>query len=227
MQVFVRFIKCTPLYSVLRLAFLKRSQQKELIDWERRGKTGCSPHLIKQRALLEYARCYGLNILVETGTYLGDMVEAMKSHFKQVYSIELSKDLHALAVKRFRSDVHVEILQGDSGTELGNLMSRINEPVLFWLDGHYSGGITAKGNKDCPIFEELGHILKGTELNHVIIIDDARYFGTDPAYPTADELKMFVKSRWPDVDFEVKDDSIRITPKCRRMVYDAGLLGNN
>lgn len=217
MQAFMRFIKSMPFYQGLRLVFLKSSQQKELIDWERRGKTGCSPHLIKQRVLIDYAHDYGVNILVETGTYLGDMVEAMKSHFKQVYSVELSNDLYELAVKRFKRDAHVEILQGDSGTELENLMVRIREPVLFWLDGHYSGGITAKGKKECPIFEELGHILNGTELGHVIVIDDARCFGSDPAYPTVDEVKLFVKSRRPDVNFVVKDDSIRITPKGRRM----------
>jgi hypothetical protein len=44
---------------------------------------------------------------------------------------------------------------------------------MFWLDRHYSGGFTAKGEKDCPIIEELDAISNGSHLKHSILIDDA------------------------------------------------------
>ena len=59
---------------------------------------------------------------------------------------------------------NVELLHGDSGTELGNVMNKINQPALFWLDGHYSAGVTAKGDKDTPIYEELVCILNAPDL---------------------------------------------------------------
>ena len=31
-------------------------------------------------------------------------------------------------------------------------------PAIFWLDGHYSAGITAMGEQATPIFKELTHI---------------------------------------------------------------------
>ena len=54
------------------------------------------------------------------------------------------------------------------------------EPVfmtaLFWLDGHYSGGETAKGDADSPLREELEAIGRHPIKTHVIPIDDVRSF---------------------------------------------------
>ena len=46
------------------------------------------PHVVKQRVLREYAERYELKVFVETGTYRGDMVQAMKPLFDKIYSIE-------------------------------------------------------------------------------------------------------------------------------------------
>ena len=45
------------------------------------------------------------------------------------------------------------------------------------------------------------------------MIDDARCFGTDPAYPTLEELASFVKQHRPDVRVISENDSIRIFPQ--------------
>ena len=207
-----QIIKKMPLYSPLRNWLTKRKQKKELLEWERVGKPAPSPHIIKQQTLLTYARSFGLKNLVETGTLYGDMVEAMKNDFDRIYSIELSTELYEEARERFREEDHIEMIHGDSGIELKNVIKRINQPTLFWLDGHYSGGITARGNKDTPIYEELDHILNAEDRDHVIIIDDARLFGSDPAYPSIEELNEFIESKRSDVKIIVQEDSIRITP---------------
>ncbi|ABW67904.1 class I SAM-dependent methyltransferase [Desulfosudis oleivorans] len=190
----------------------QQRQKNELEEWEKKGRPAPPPHIIKQRMLAEYAGRFGLKILVETGTFYGDMVDAMKNTFERVYSIELSPALYQRAAERFRKFSHIKLIQGDSGTELGNLMATIDKPALFWLDGHYSAGETAKGEKETPVFEELGHIFNTTEQGHVILIDDARCFGTYPAYPTMEELTGFIRSKRPEAGIEVRDDSIRITP---------------
>ena len=207
-----QIIKKMPLYSPLRNWLTKRKQKKELLEWERTGKPAPSPHIIKQQTLLTYARRFGLKNLVETGTLYGDMVEAMKNNFDFIYSIELSTELYEEAKERFREEDHIEMIHGDSGIELKNVIKRINQPTLFWLDGHYSGGITARGDKDTPIYKELDHIFNAEDRDHVIIIDDARLFGSDPAYPSIEELNEFIKSKRSDVKIIVEDDSIRITP---------------
>ncbi len=189
-----------------------RRQERALAEWERRGRPVPPPHVVKQGVLRSYARRYDLKIFVETGTYRGDMVEAMKPLFEKIYSIELSERLFDAARKRFQADRHVELIHGDSGKELGRIMERIDRPALFWLDGHYSAGETARGEHETPVREELEHIFRAPDLGHVIVIDDARAFGTDPAYPTFEELGKYVRSRRPRARVLVEDDSIRITP---------------
>jgi hypothetical protein len=205
-------IKKLPFYYRLHNWNANKKQTRELVAWERQGKPIPPPHKVKQQTLQIHAQRFGLSILVETGTYHGDMVESMKHRFNRIYSIELSHRLYTEAKDRFKSATHIELIHGDSGVELAKLMKVIDEPALFWLDGHYSAGETARGNKDTPIYEELAHILGAPDHGHVIIIDDARCFGTDPAYPSIQALEEFIRSKRPNIDILVQDDSIRILP---------------
>jgi hypothetical protein len=91
------------------------------------------------------------------------------------------------------------------------IIKDLNEPAIFWLDGHYSSGITAKGDKICPIFEELDSIFNNKPLNHVLLIDDARLFVDEDDYPTIEKLTKYVKNKNNNYQVEVKDDIIRFT----------------
>ena len=206
-------IRKSPFYYRFRNWREKKRQAKRLVEWERNGKPIPPPHIVKQRTLRTYAERFGLRVLVETGTYYGDMLEEMKDSFDRLYSIELSIELYERAKERFKNVKQIELIHGNSGVELGKIIRKINQPALFWLDSHYSAGVTARGDKDTPIYEEIGHIFDGAEMGHVIIIDDARLFGTDAAYPSIEELSAFVKSKKADIEIAVQDDRIRITPK--------------
>jgi len=178
--------------------------------WEKQGRPSPPPHVVKEELIRDYAKTFNTNILIETGTYLGDMVHAMKKSFSRIISFELDQTLAAQAQERFASDDHIQIVQGDSGKLLGDYLATINEPCLFWLDGHYSGGITAKGSLETPIKNELTAILSHPVEGHVILIDDARCFTGENDYPTLDELRNFVAERKPDHKFSVEHDAIRI-----------------
>jgi hypothetical protein len=144
-------------------------------------------------------------VLVETGTYLGEMVRAHLSTFEEIYSIELDTCLYEAAQKRFKSHKHVHVIQGDSGIELTHLIeqkSSLNN-VLFWLDGHFSAGITAKASKDTPIVEELKTILRSSITHYVAVVDDLSSFDGTHDYPTIDELKKILHSFQPDCSVEV------------------------
>jgi hypothetical protein len=180
-------------------------------DWLRNDCQGLPPHVFKQNTILEFQKKSGFDTLVETGTYLGDMVEAQKKFFKKIYSIELSTKLYGMAKKRFKKDANVEIVQGDSGRMLSSIVSKLDKPAIFWLDGHYSAGITAKGDKDCPIFEELDAIFKGKIKNHVLLIDDAHCFVGKGDYPTIEELTKYVVGKNSTYSMEVKKGIISFT----------------
>ena len=69
--------------------------------WILRGRPARSPHLLKQKTVREYGEKYGLKTLVETGTYYGEMVAAMKGRFDRIYSIEYVAELANRARKKF------------------------------------------------------------------------------------------------------------------------------
>jgi hypothetical protein len=186
-------------------------QYFKVLRWSLSGRPLPPPHLIKQKMILDALKQYKPRIMVETGTLLGDMVESMKQRFQRIYSIEISPELARKAQQRFADDSHVEIIENDSAIALRNLVPMLSEPALFWLDGHYSGGNTGKGEKETPIMEELETILS-SDIPHVILVDDARCFGTGKDYPGVPELETFVRSRRPDAHVFVKHDCIHILP---------------
>lgn len=183
-----------------------------VIRWYATGKKGCPPHAIKVKAIKQIVRTYQLYTFIETGTYLGQMVDAIKSHFSQIHSIEISEKLYRRAKKRFQTDAHVHIHHGDSATVLSSVLSTLTQPALFWLDGHYSGGITGKGEKETPIVQELEQIFAHPIKNHVILIDDARCFDGTHDYPTMAELTSRIISLSPQASVHIVDDMILITP---------------
>ena len=117
------------------------------------------------------------------------MIQAVKGDFKHIYSVELSEQLYQQAQLRFQNDHHVTLIHGDSGKVIRENLKQIQKPCLFWLDAHYSGGITSTGNKHSPIIEEINTILGHSIKNHVILIDDARMFAGKDGYPELSELK--------------------------------------
>lgn len=54
----------------------------------------------------------------------------------------------------------------------------------------------------------LAHPVRG----HVILIDDARLFGT-PGYPTLEAVRGEVERQRPDLDWSVELDVIRLVPR--------------
>lgn len=184
------------------------------LAWYVPGLRAPAPARLKQRILQAHLRDFGVRTFVETGTYLGDTVAAMRSLVDHTISIELSPELAARAQDRFRNLPDVEIIEGDSGEVLPSILRRLDAPAFFWLDGHWSGGMTARGEKDTPIVDELEAIL-GADRPHVVLVDDARCFGRDEGYPTLKELEALVRTRAPEYRFEVAADIIRILPPSR------------
>lgn len=164
----------------------------QLMIWKKSGRPIPPPHVVKQAAIKECANKYNIKILIESGTYFGDMVHAMRNHFSKIYSIELDNNLFEKARNRFSGINHINIIHGDSGKIIYDIISDIKEPCIFWLDGHYSGGVTAKGDIHTPILQELGFILNHPLKNHVILIDDAISFDGRNGYPTIKSLEKYL-----------------------------------
>ncbi len=167
-----------------------------LTDWE------------KRQHLIEWVRRSGVQVFVETGTYRGETTLALRGVVKRCITIELDPALHASARAIFAGMTDVELLLGDSGKLIREVLMDLDEPALFWLDAHYSGAGTARGIEDSPILGELHSILSHRIKNHIVIVDDAREFVGKNGYPTIRRLARFVESLGYAV--RIRDDLIRV-----------------
>jgi len=184
-------------------------ERRDVRAWERNGRPAPPPPLVKRRIVAAYARRFGTRNLVETGTYRGDMVAAQRRRFGRIWSIELQEQLAERARARFARDPHVTILYGDSAALLPIILATMREPCLFWLDAHYSAGITARGAMDTPVAAEIDAILRHPVAGHVVLVDDARDFTGANDYPTIAALTAAITQQRPDWTVEVRDDVIR------------------
>lgn len=176
------------------------SYTRDFVSWEL-GRTPNPPHYLKRKIVLRYRREYGLSVFCETGTYLGEMVRGVRKEFLEIHSIELDPKLFRLAQSQFRRYPHVRLHKGDSGELLGQVAAAISDPCLFWLDAHYSGGITAKQGAETPIEREIQAIRTYYTPGSVILIDDARCFTGERDYPTYATVAALLKK--VDANFEV------------------------
>jgi Dimethyladenosine transferase (rRNA methylation) len=174
----------------------------------------------KRKLIKKFKRKNKSDLFIETGTFLGDTIESLRSEFKKLISIELSESLALKCKNRFKSYNHITIIQGDSGILLKEVLKEIEEPCLFWLDGHYSSEFylndefirTAKGEKETPILMELETILTHPIKNHIILIDDARCFNGKGDYPNIREIKTLIKKYGHSLQIKISRDIIRIFP---------------
>jgi hypothetical protein len=179
-----------------------------LLRWKPRV-VDVPPHIIKELCVKSFQRKFACPVFIETGTYLGDMVKAVKKDFHEIYSTELGEDLFINACCKFSAFPHIHIIRVNSNNVLPELLSSIKTKCLFWLDAHYSGGITAKGPLNCPLIQELEAIKNHHIKNHVILIDDARFFGRENGWPPLKEVLKLLKEINANYKIVVKDDIIR------------------
>jgi len=166
----------------------------ELIKWQEiYNFSEPFPTFIKKKVLKEYSS--SSTIWVETGTLVGDTAKYLSKIAKFVYTIEPSEKYYNLSVKNLKNYENIKIYNDTSENKLNDILEIIkpNSDVCFWLDGHWSGGDTFKGETDTPILSELDTIERYlnnfSKLN--ILIDDFRIFdiGNNVAtYPSKEVL---------------------------------------
>ena len=160
----------------------------------------------KLRIIILYARARNPAVFVESGTLHGDTLAAVRGEFGALHSIELQDSLYKAAVAKFKEDNRILIHQGDSGIILNGVIATIFDPVVFWLDGHYSGLGTAKGSQDCPIWRELDAIISRGNQRDVVLVDDARLYGQRHSYPTLTAIKEKLQAAFPNCSLTLHSD---------------------
>ncbi len=163
--------------------------------------------------------------------------------FKKYYTIELGKDICKIASRRYKYfeeynfqpphnlmhgeeidesfnkdqeyfNNRLKLINGDSGTEIKEILKNINEPCCFWLDAHSGAESYARGGIDVPLIQELEQIKNHHIKNHIIAIDDAHLFGKKQT-----NKKGELVCDYSNVPYEVvKNKILEINPN-----YDVGI----
>ena len=131
---------------------------------------------------------------IETGTYHGNTIFGMEDHFEKLYTIEVKKQFYNECKNKYNGN-KIKFYLGDSGDILGDICKEIEGKTIIWLDGHYGGGTHGKGKKNCPLVEELKHIINHLQYEVIIIIDDFRCFGTNIMPLKKKDLDKIVSKR--------------------------------
>lgn len=126
-------------------------------------------------------------VFIETGTWHGHVARAASElGFKRVITIELTPSIYDEARKQSQGYSNIEFLLGPSTDVLKNILPAIEEQITFFLDAHPSDT-----RLPCPLLEELQIIKSHKRNDHVIIVDDIRFFqGQNPAWGHVDTIKQ-------------------------------------
>lgn len=179
------------------------------IYWNLTLKSSIPPNSYKRRNLQELCRKYQFENFIETGTYLGLTTVLIAEIIENIYTFEPYAPLYKNLEKKFSNFKNITLIKSESEKGLPELLKKINKNSIYYLDAHYSGDGTYFGDLETPIMKEIELILKSNKFK-LIVIDDARNFGSVPDYPTIKFLEQYVLSQSSHYNFYVKYDQIYI-----------------
>lgn len=156
-----------------------------------------------------FAIAFSIKTFIETGSGHGETVQKALKIFPEVHTIELADGLYQEVNGKFGQQANCHY--GRSADILESILPGMNgEPILYWLDAHYSGGPTAGANEQCALIEEIEVLNRRSGNDDFIIIDDAHVFFSPAVYGQVDWLDV---RQWPDIQeiFAILDEKDRYT----------------
>lgn len=170
------------------------------------------PHsYTKFRVLNTVRKQVNAQTFIETGTYLGVTTRRCAPLFHKIYTIELDSALAEQASIFLSSRKNIEVLQGDALDILPKILNNDINDTLVFLDGHFSGGVTACGSMPEPAIEEIKILAQFKEKIAAIVIDDFRLFGTEAGFPSKSSLFQTIEEYLPGFTVAVSFDQVIIT----------------
>lgn len=178
-----------------------------LIDLFRLGRgVATNQHsLMKYLAIRSLGRRVGAKYLIETGTFRGVMAARCSRAFATVLTVELDPQLAGQAAKHLAKYANVKVYHGDAVALLPQMLAECGAgKAVVFLDAHFSGGATARGEMPEPAIAELAILARQADRIGGIIIDDFRCFGVEEGFPTKAELLAAAEQHFPPPRFGIK-----------------------
>lgn len=151
-------------------------------------------------------------VFAETGTFHGERAALACQLFDRVLTCELSGTLHRAAQATY-GHLPITFVYGDSRDVLPQWAEELKEPVCWYLDAHWftlnpnrtkagalrdaNGGIAGQA-EGLPLWDEL-RALARRPYPDIVVVDDARDFGTDQPTPEWREVSLErIAAQFPD-----------------------------
>jgi hypothetical protein len=151
-------------------------------------------------------------IFIETGSAYGDGIQsALNAGFETIISIELNPLLYEKCKNRFKNNLNVQLFCGSSEIILPQILEKINEPFLLWLDAHWSGGEYIGEMMHNYLPKELTSIISFSHKfkDSLILIDDLNFYIDNKMF--CDKIETLLKQIKPD-------GNINYEPSCNHEV---------
>ena len=136
-------------------------------------------------------------VFFETGTHIGNSVDAAyKLGFERIISVEEKKEFYDYCMERFHpldAWEQIKLFLGRSEDNIEKLtLEWVNGRALFWLDAHETNS---------PYKIEIEAILKHPRKDHIIIVDDIKYYYIDTQW-----IKDKLLAHNPDYKFKIYEE---------------------
>jgi hypothetical protein len=172
-----------------------------------------NPHSFsKVRQIKALGRRTKSRVFIEAGTFLGNTAMRCSGTFEKVFTMELDPNLYQQAKKYLARRTNVLCLEGDASKLLPAVLEKHDvSDALVFLDGHFSGGVTAHGELAEPACEEIVSLARYKNKINAIVVDDFRCFGRDKGWPKRSNLIETVENSFGDeFDFTVHMDQLLV-----------------
>lgn len=164
---------------------------------------------------------YAIKTFFETGTYMGSTSIRSASMFNKVITVELNNELFKKALEKFENLQlkNIIIYNNNSENIIKDYCNNAKESTVFWLDAHYSAGVTSGKDVPSPLLTELKSIMN-SELEHFIIVDDVRFICINMSdsihrYPSIIEITDAVKECGSKYEISIFNDCLFLIPKSK------------
>jgi len=172
-----------------------------------------NPHSYsKVRQIRALAHKTNSRVFIEAGTFLGNTAMRCSRNFERVITMELDPSLFRQAKVYLSRRRNVLCLEGDALKLFPSVleMADVGDALVF-LDGHFSGGVTAHGELAEPACEEIAVLAGYRAKINAMIIDDFRCFGRDKGWPRRSTLLETIEDSFgDDFDYTIHLDQVLI-----------------
>lgn len=160
----------------------------------------------KAALISKYGNRWNMDVMIETGTAIGDLSMLCAPDFERIVTIEMADDYYRSAVNRLLPHPHVRVIHGDSADWLGPVLAMVNTPAVVWLDAHE---IADDGR--AALRAEMVALAHDAN-RHIILIDDARLCSGRKGWMTLAEIEEWAAA-YGYAHEGVHDDVVRLVPR--------------